>query len=56
MTSRASCIRSRAWTSSATVAPRAGDRLDVGDGQVGAGEDDRWAAAGPSDEAARRSG
>ena len=43
MTSRASCIRSRACTSSAASAPGAGDRLDVGDGQVGAGQDDRRA-------------
>ena len=40
MTSRASCIRSRAWTSSATGGPAPGDRLDVGDREVRAGQDD----------------
>ena len=46
MTSRASCMRSRAWTSRATRAPCAGHRLDVGDRQVGAGQDDEVARSG----------
>ena len=41
MRSRASCIRARACTSSAAVGPGTSDRLDVADGQVGPGQDDR---------------
>ena len=45
MTSRASCIRSRAWRRARPAAPCAGDGLDVRDRQVRAGQDDRRSAA-----------
>ena len=41
MTSRASCIRPRAVDVEGDAGAVAGDRLDVGDRQVGAGQDDR---------------
>ena len=43
MTSRASCIRSRAWTSRAARRAVTGDRLDVRDREVRAGQDDEVA-------------
>ena len=55
MTSRASCIRSRAWTSSAARAPWRATASTSAIGQVRAGQDDQVArAAGRGDRSGRK--